>query len=134
MNNNLSFSTVLKTGFVAGVIAAIANLGVWVIGQIAGGMVVPFIAVPIASLVGVLIGGVLYFILSRLFGARTNFVFTIISVIFLVANFFGPISAMSSEAMPGMGLFNLPTVIATEIMHLVAGGLAITRYTKLMRN
>jgi uncharacterized membrane protein YjjP (DUF1212 family) len=82
----------------------------------------------------VLIGGVLYFILSRLFGARTNFVFTIISVIFLVANFFGPISAMSSEAMPGMGLFNLPTVIATEIMHLVAGGLAITRYTKLMRN
>ncbi len=134
MNNKPSFSTVLKTGLIAGATAAVANAVIWVVGQVIGGMTLP-IVLPIAiSLIGVLIGGLIYFGLSRFLGARANLVFTIISVLFLIVYAFAPISALSSEPAPGMGVFNMTTLIATEIMHLVAGGLAITRYTKLMRN
>ena len=134
MNNKPSFSAVLKTGLIAGATAAAVNTVIWIIGQITGGMTIPVVLVIAFSIIGIVIGGLIYFVLSRFLGNRSNLVFTIISVLFLIAYAFAPISAMSTEPGPGMGVFNLTTVIATEIFHLVAGWLAITRYTKLMQN
>lgn len=134
MNNKPSFGTIMKTGLTAGVIAAAINTAIWIIGQVTSGMVVPIVFVIAISIIGVLIGGLIYFGLSRFLGTRTNLVFSVISIVFLIAYAFMPISAMNSEPMPGMGVFNVATVIATELMHIVAGYLAITRYTKLTSN
>lgn len=40
---------------------------------------------------------------------------------------------MQTELMPGMGKLDVTTVIATELMHVVAGELAIWSYTKRAR-
>lgn len=134
MNNKPSFSAVLKTGLIAGATAAAINTVIWVIGQLTGGMTIPLILVIAFSIIGIVIGGLIYFVLTRFLGNRSNLVFTIISILFLIVYAFAPIGAMSAEPGPGMGVFNLATVIATEIFHLVAGWLAIKRYTNLMRN
>ncbi len=134
MNNKPSFSAVLKTGLIAGATAAVINAIIWVIGQLIGGMTIPVVLVIAFSIVGILVGGLIYFVLSRFLGARTNLVFTVISVLFLIVYAVAPIGAMSSEPGPGMGVFNIATVIATEIFHLVAGWLAIKRYTSLMHS
>ena len=96
-------------------------------------MVVPFPAVIISSIVGLLAGSLLYFLLSRFLGARTNLVFTIISVVFLLIATMSPINAMSQETVPGLGTFNMATMIATQIMHLVVGGFAVVRLRGLMQ-
>ena len=123
----------LKTSATAGGIAAVVNAVIWLIGNFIGdGMAVPVPAVVIFSFVMVVLGGILYFVLSRFLGTRTNLVFIILSVLFLLVNATAPISAMTVSPMPGLiPVFNTATVVATELMHLVAGGLAIQRLTAL---
>jgi hypothetical protein len=124
-----SIGKIARAGLTAGVIAAVINTVVWFIGNAIDTMSILLPATPIASLIGVAAGGVLYTILSR-FTSRANTIFTVIAVIFLILQIFPPIGAMSAPPMAGMPLFNLATVVATEIMHLVAGVLAIVFYTR----
>ncbi len=125
-----SLVSVLKTGGITAVIAAVANLVVWFVGGLFGTMVFPFVAVILSTIVFVVLGSLVYWVLTRVAGARAARLFTIIGILFMVLYAYGPIGAMSNETMPGMGLFNTPTVIAAEIMHLIAGVLAITRIPK----
>ena len=128
-----SFVNVLKTGLIAGVIALVANGIVYLLVGLAQPMTIPIGAVIINTVLGLLVGSLLYFVLSRFLGTRTNLVFTIICVVFLVAYAYMPIYAMSQEPAPGMGTFNTATVAATEVMHLISGGLAIVLLRRLMR-
>ena len=92
----------------------------------------PVALAAINSVVGIVIGGGIYALLGR-FTKRPIAIFTIISIVFLVIYALLPINAMRSAPMPGMEPFNTTTTIATELMHLVAGVLAIWAYTKRAR-
>ncbi len=127
-----AFGQTLKTGLITGAIAAVANVIIWFVAGLVQPMTVPFVGAIITSLLGLIVGSLIYFGLSRFLGARTNLVFTIICVVFLILYAFVPINAMSQEPAPGLGVFNMATMVATQIMHLVAGGLAITRLRGLM--
>ena len=132
-STKLAFGTVLKTAAVTGGMAAVINAVIWIIANLIGGVVLPFPLVPIFTILFVVLGGILYFVLSRFLGARTNLVFIIVSILFLLGYAFGPIVATTQAPMPGMPLFNTTTVVATELMHLVAGGLAIRQLTGLTK-
>jgi hypothetical protein len=123
-----SIGKIARAGLTAGAIAAVINTVIWFIGNAVDTMSIPLPATPIASLIGVAAGGVVYAVLSRI-TSRVNTIFTVIAVIFLILQIFAPIGAMSAP-LPGMPLFNVATVVATEIMHLVAGVLAIVFYTR----
>ena len=124
-----SIGKIARAGLTAGLIAAVINTLVWFIGNAIDTLSIPLPMTPISSLIGVAAGGVLYAILSR-FTSHANTIFIVIAVIFLILQIFPPIGAMSTPVMPGFPLFNLATVVAAEIMHLVAGVLAIVFYTR----
>ncbi len=125
-----SFLTVLKAGMIAGGIAAAANLVLWGIGSLVATLSFPFVAVIVSTLVLFFLGSVFYWLLARFTGARAPMIFTIVSVAFLVVMAFSPINAMTSELMPGGGLFNFTSMVVAQVMHVVAGALAILRIPK----
>ncbi len=116
----------------AGVGGAIINTIIYFIGNAISEMKAPIIMVPIMSIVLVALGGLVYAILGKL-TKRPITIFIVISVVVLVLDAFMPINAMSTPPMPGAPLFNIATVIALELMHLVSGGLAIYAFTRRAR-
>jgi len=122
--------TVFGTGLRAAVIAAVANAAIWLVASAVNSMKVGLPETIVASLITVIMGGVVYLLLSR-FTKKATTVFTVIGVVFALLSAVGPISAMSSAPMPGMALFNTTTMIATELMHIVAAAVAIRAYTQI---
>ena len=110
-------------------VAAVVNAVVWLVGNQIDSMKVDLAATIAASIVTVLAGGAVYALLARA-TKRVNATFTVVSVVFTLLSAAGPISAMSSAPMPGMALFNTTTMIATELMHVVAAVAAIWAYTR----
>lgn len=127
-----TFGQVAKAGAIAAVLAAVGNAIVWLLASLFGGMIIPLPITLFVTVLGIAIGGVIYFVLSR-FTRRANIIFIIISVLFLIAYAFGPINAMTTPPMPGMPTFNTATAIAAEVMHIVAGVIAIIFYTRTSR-
>lgn len=123
-----SIKNILKSGGLAAVIAVAANVGIWLVATAMGGSALQVIAVAINSILGLLVGGLIYALLAR-FTKRANNIFTVVSIVFLVVYAYAPISAMTTPP-AGIEPFNVTTVIATELMHVVAGALAIWAYTK----
>jgi membrane-associated PAP2 superfamily phosphatase len=113
------------------VLAAVVNVVIWFVATLIGTVTVPVTAVIVSSIIGVAVGGVVYALIGR-FIKRPITVFTIIAIAFLVISLLSPVSAMQSPP-PGMEKFNVPTVIATLLMHVVTGALAIWSYTKRAR-
>lgn len=111
-----------------GLLGIFANTIIWFAANTLGDITLPLIAVIITTVMSVVIGGLLYLALSRFF-AHANTNFTVICVIFLLAYAYLPISAMSIPP-PNMDVFNVRTVVAAEMMHLVTGALAIWGYAK----
>ena len=121
---------VLGVGLRAAVVAAAVNTVIWFVGNIVDAMKVPAPAPAIFSVLGVLVGGVIFLALSRV-TSKARTIFLIVSVVFLVAYAAAPIQAMQASPMPGGESFNMATMIATQLMHLVAGAAAIWAYTRL---
>jgi hypothetical protein len=122
-----SLGAALKAGAIAGVIASVANLIVLGAGSLLDTMKIPFPAVLIFSILGLIVGSLVYWVLTRVAGARAPRIFMIVSIVFLVLYAFAPVNAMSSPPVPGAEPFNFATMIAAQIMHVVAGVLAILR-------
>ncbi len=131
-SNTPTFGTVIRTAAIAGGIAATVNAALWIIGSLFANIVVPLPFVVVFSLVFIVLGGVFYWVLSRFLGARTNRVFIIVAVVFLLLNALAPVSA-TMQPPPGVPLFNTATLIVTELMHIVAGVIAIRRLTGVGR-
>ena len=127
-----TFGAVIRTAAIAGGIAAAVNAALWIIGSLFASIVVPLPFVVVFSLLLIVLGGVFYWVLSRSLGARTNRVFVIVAVVFLLLNALGPVSA-TMQPPPGVPLFNTATLIVTELMHIVAGVIAIRRLTGVGR-
>jgi hypothetical protein len=120
---------VLGVGLRAAVVAAAVNTVIWFVGNIVDVMKVPAPAPAIFSVLGVLVGGVIFLALSRV-TSKARTIFLIVSVVFLVAYAAAPIQAMQAPPMPGGEPFNMATMIATQLMHLVAAAAAIWAYTR----
>lgn len=105
---------------------------VWLIGDLAGEIHVDLLDVMLFSVIGAVAGGVLYALLALLVReARTrDRIFIVICVVVLVVYAFAPIAAMQAPYKQGAQPFNVLTVIATEIMHLISGGLVIFAFTR----
>lgn len=108
------------------------NLLVWFAGSALGEMRVDLIDVVMFSALGALAGGALYRLLGWAFpdARRRNRVFVAICVAVLVVYAGAPIAAMSAPYKDGAQPFNLLTVIATEIMHVISGGFVIAAFTR----
>ncbi len=121
-------SSPVRTIAMSAIIGAVINTIIWVIANLVSPLTIPIFPVPIASTVGAVFGGLFYLLVSR-FSKNPNPIFIVVASIVLILTAFSPISAMTNPP-PGSDPFNLATVIATELMHVVSGGLCIYFYTK----
>jgi hypothetical protein len=128
----VAFGKIPQAVLIAGVGGAIINTILWIIGNAVGGMKLPLLPVAGFSVIGVAIGGVLFWLLGK-FTKKPFTIFTIVAVVFLVLYAFAPPSMINAPPAPGMEAFNTTTVVVLEIMHIVSGGLAIWAFTRFAR-
>ena len=127
----VAFGKIPQAVLVAGVGGAIINAILWFIGNAAGGMKLPLLPVIGFSVIGAVIGGVLYWLLGK-FTKKPVTIFTVIAIVFLALYAFGPPSMMNTPA-PGLEAFNITTVVVLELMHIVSGVLTIGALTRIAR-
>jgi uncharacterized membrane protein YdcZ (DUF606 family) len=111
---------------------AIGNVALWVTGNAVSRLTIGVFEVILFSVMGVLVGAVLFALLGWL-TRRPMTYFTILSVVFLILYGSFPILAAKTPYYEGGEMFNTATVIVTELMHLVSGGFAIFSFTRLAR-
>lgn len=124
-----SLSTIMKSAATGGLIAAVLNYVVWGIASAMGvdfrgrfqgpetevtGIPVPMIGV--SSFVPALLGGLLFFALTRK-GSKGSMIFVIISVVFTLVSFAGPMAVVGAS---------LGTKIALNVMHVIAGAAIVS--------
>jgi Family of unknown function (DUF6069) len=112
----------LKGGLIAGVIAAAGNSAWNFIAQAMGSVAPPnfAVAVVMASIVPLVLGGVFYFLLAK-FTAKGKMIFLIVSGVFTLLSLYSPMQPVMPDgtATPeGFALLALP-------MHIIAGGAAM---------
>ncbi len=127
-----SWAQWLQALLIALIGGVVGNLAVWAVSSVVGEIRVDALEVAIFSAIGALAGGVLYAALARVIANVhvRNRVFVIVCVVALVAYAFAPLAAMQAPYREGAQPFNVLTVIATELMHLISGGLVIFAFTR----
>jgi len=113
---------------IAAVGSASANSGIWLLGNFVGRMTIGVGEVAVGSLIGVVGAALVLVILSR-FVRHPKTVFIRVAIAVLVLYALGPISAALAPYREGAEKFNLTTVLATEVMHLVCGLWVIAAFT-----
>ncbi len=134
-------SRIWQTGLLAAVIAAAVNVVVYLIAAALG---IPFnitppdmpsppfaVAVIAATFIGVMLGTLVFSLMPR-FSQRPVSTFRTVAIIVLVLSFAQPLLLMTGM-MPGAPVVGLPTVLVLEIMHVVAGVVAIWMLTNRAR-
>lgn len=86
----------------------------------------------IASVVGAVLAGVVYWLLAR-YTQNTVRWFTVIATIVIGVYGVGPVAAAYEPYMEGAELFTLTTVVATELMHIVSGAWVLWALLRLAR-
>lgn len=126
----------VQAGLIGGVIAAIINLILYVLGNAINGgpmlvkppgittiQAVPWFMVIVQSILPGVIAGALYGLLAR-FTARPSTIFLVIAAIIFILFFLNPLMAAQ----------NITTIIVLEIMHVVVAALVIWRILGAARN
>ncbi len=108
-----------SAGLVA-VASTVANALIWFVGDRLGRMTIGLVEVIIGSLVGI-VGAGLVFVALNAWTRHPRRIFFRIAVGVLVLYSLGPVSAALAPYMEGAERFNVSTVLATELMHLVSG-------------
>ncbi|MCS7087925.1 MAG: hypothetical protein NZL91_04435 [Thermoflexales bacterium] len=127
-----SWAQVGRTTLLALLGGVAGNLIVWFVSSVVGEIRVDLLDVVLFSVLGAVAGGVLYRLLAWPFpdAQRRNRVFVAICILVLVVYAGAPIAATTAPYKQGAQPFNLLTVVATEIMHLVSGGFVIAAFTR----
>ena len=119
----------------AAAVSTALNALVWFPGTRLGEMVIGWREVALFSVLGAVAGGAGFAALGR-WATRPLRSFFVLTVVVLVVYGVGPISAAYAPYMEGATTFNVTTVVATEVMHLVSGAcvyLALTRGAVVVR-
>jgi hypothetical protein len=118
-----TFVQVLKGGLISGVIAVVLN-GIWnVIAQSGMGIQAPLIGftqTTLASIIPMMIGAVLFFLLVK-YTAKGDLIFAIIAIVFTILSLYGTIQPVLPDGSPAPEGFTTLTLP----MHLIAGGVAV---------
>jgi len=125
----VTLGALARTAAVIAVGTAVANAGVWRIGETLGRMTIGVGEVLVGSAVGVAAGAVALLVASRI-TKRPKRAFVIASSVVLVLYALGPVSAALAPYREGAELFNVTTVLATELMHLVSGLVIMAAFTR----
>lgn len=125
----VAFARIPSMVIVAAMASVALNLLVWFAGSRMGEMVIGRSEVALFSVIGAMAGGAVFAALGR-WAARPVPRFTLLTVVVLVLYAFGPPSAAYAPYMEGAEVFNMTTVVATEVMHLVSGACAYLALTR----
>ena len=113
----------LRGGLISGVIAAVIN-GVWnLAAQPLLNIQVPLIGLvqtTMASILPMLFGGILFFLLAK-FTGKGKMTFVVISAVFTIVSLYGTVQPVLPDGTPAPDGFTLLTMP----MHLIAGAVAI---------
>ncbi len=129
---SVSFAALARAVGLAALVGVIGNSLVWVIGEAVDTLMFPLPVVMFVSTLGALVGGAVYYVISK-FARNPNRIFTIVSIVFLVLYAYAPINAMYNPPGPGLPVFNLATMLAAQIMHIISGAAAIYFFTRVNR-
>jgi hypothetical protein len=119
---NITFVNALKAGAIVGLIGAGVN-NIWsLIAQQLGSVPPVGFAIPVtvSSIFPVLIGAIIYFALVK-FLKKGHTVFMVVSAVFILVSFYGPLQPVLPDGSPAPQGFALLTVP----MHFISGGLAM---------
>jgi hypothetical protein len=130
-SSNLSFAALLKTAGLVSVASAAGNTAVWFIFRLFGPLMIGVGEVVTGSVVGVVAAAVVLAALAR-WTRRPRRIFVGTSIAVLVLYSLGPVSAALAPYREGAALFNLVTVLATELMHLVSGLLVLATFPRVI--
>lgn len=114
---------------VAALGSAATNVAIWFAGEALDRMTIGWEEVVIFSALGAAAGGAVFAALGR-FAQRPVRRFAAVTIAVLLVYALGPVSALYAPYMEGAELFNVTTLLATEVMHLVSGAwvyLSLTR-------
>ena len=128
---HLSLAALLKTAGLVSVASAAGNAAVWLIFHLFGPLMIGLGEVVTGSAVGVVAAAVVLAALAR-WTRRPRRIFVGISIAVLVLYSLGPISAALAPYKEGAALFNVVTVLATELMHFVSGLLVLATFPRVI--
>ncbi|GAB4530738.1 MAG: hypothetical protein OHK0046_51480 [Anaerolineae bacterium] len=134
-------SRVWQTGLLAAVLASVANVVLYLIADAAGVEFAvtpedvpapPFaLAVIFATFVGILLGTFVLTLMPR-FSQRPISTFRTVAIVALVLSFIQPLMLLTGM-LPTPNEVELDTVLVLELMHVIAGGIAIYLLTTRTR-
>ena len=133
-SRNVRTSALLWAAPVTAVIAAVINTIIYFIGKAAGAfpesIIIPNANAPLklppvilASLIGVLVGGIVFAVIAR-FSTKPISVFQIVAAVVLILSLATPFQIPNAP---------LGMVLLLELMHLIAGSLAIWLMPRLVK-
>lgn len=114
----------------AGTVGTVGNVAIWAAGERVDRMTLGLGDVVAGSLVGAVAGGIAFALCGR-FARRPVRMFGFLAVTVVVLYAAGPLIAAREPWMEGAELFNLTTVLATQIMHLVSAAAVWWSMTRL---
>jgi hypothetical protein len=106
-----------------------ANALIWFVADRVGRMTIGVDEVVIGSLVGI-VGASLVFCALNVWARNPRKIFFRIAIGVLIIYSLGPVSAALAPFMEGAEKFNVCTVLATELMHLVSGLSILWAFTR----
>lgn len=117
---------------VATIGSTLCNVGVHRAAERYGRMTIGLTETIVASVIGAVLAGVVYWLLARYTEHAVRW-FTVIATIVIGVYGVGPVAAAYEPYMEGAELFTLTTVVATEIMHIVSGAWVLWALLRLAR-
>lgn len=129
-SGHVALGDLAKTAGAVALVSAGANAAVWLGFGFFGSLAIGVTEVLVASVVGVIAAAVVLAMLVR-WTRQPRRIFIGIAIGVLVIYTLGPISAALAPYREGAQLFDVRTVIATELMHVVSGLLVIATFPRL---
>jgi hypothetical protein len=108
--------------------STLGNVARWAVGHSVGRMTLGVTEVVLGSVIGAVAGGA--FALCGRWAKRPVRMFRLLALAVVVLYAAGPVSAAYAPYMEGAELFNMDTLIVTELMHLVSAGCVVFLLTQ----
>lgn len=109
--------------------STLGNVALWAVGHSVGRMTLGVTEVVLGSVIGAVAGGAAFALCGR-WAKRPVRMFGLLALAVVVLYAAGPVSAVYEPYMEGAELFNMDTLIVTELMHLVSAGAVVFLLTQ----
>jgi uncharacterized membrane protein YjjP (DUF1212 family) len=131
-NDSVLLANIPRATAVAAAGSTLCNVGVHLAAQRLGTMMIGLTDTIVFSVIGAVAAAVVYALLGRFTQHAVRW-FAVAATIAIGAYGVGPIAAAYTPYREGAPLFNMTTVMATEIMHIVSGTWILWALLRLAR-